>query len=1456
MGQQFFGLSHISFAYPSQGCCGMGIGSQQAPFSIPCADRTMVRVCCGPYYTVFQDRSATLFGCGMAGFDLFSTSEHSVQSLSPLKGLSGPILGFSCGHSHFVALSGAAVDDVVSFDDMTSFLSSDNLIMSHVASKSPMAYTLGLYGSVDSQMYLLETASPCVRNDPGPAAMSPSHRVFWSFDRKRQRLCLHSSLSASLLSALTESQRALEESCTIPEGYLVTPASSVYSNSTEMGMTLLQGIVFLIAGLDISTRKMINDLLPSTAYTTIILNAPTDQMLPHLGVLLTLIEEIMGTSTAADTMLLSHLRFGRALFAAKKDFFHLPVARPVLEAFKVFCEKIVRSPIYIDSALGRQALLLITSSFELFHSPASGAVYLADLISRINQGTGTTTEAQLLVELLSRLAGVNQQGFEAFVAPIDDHDGGESVLSALLSLTEDNTTLFPLAMVLSERVLRYMLRFCHLSVRQGFVGSMSVCMNYVQSATSSNEQVLKFSILVLDVLTAFYRLHPSCDYLSSFIALEEKVRHSIPPFVAQGRDFVVVESSHPCSQDSDRFVDISMKHAASVCFVLDPRSRWGQSDRLEVHGDGENSVTLSGNSGANSDSVLMECNSISVRYRSSQSSSNNWGFRISVVGDATALSTQDSFAFTFVYSALDYALAVMQSHGDLMLKCCEQFLNLDVFKANGICLRWTSADAMECEAPACLTAESPTAATSQIIMRLNTFAESSIGRQSRDEICCGLLSTVVKFAGPPHLDIVNNVCEILLDFRRWMMCEIQSLEVEDFEMKAEAYRTLSEQLSAMMTCCVQCVCESCTPCGSFVPALSAVIALMKGSKVATFKADLATFQESCLRVSKATCLIADIACSVANNSVLRADTLALVSEKADVLVKLASSSLSADYQDSIKSSIGRFMRTVTHYAKTFHSDLRTTLPFLALVAAHSSANDVDLLDVCSAYPLLEVKKNDAQADDATVSFSTDIAALAQVTVSSSNSLVGRLLDGDTDTFWQTDGSRPHWIQLNFDEDWKVQSVQMYVDYERDRSYCPKKVCIEITHDGETTSAGSTVVPVASKGWVSVSADEEVPFICRSLKVLVQENQDGGTNSKVRGLRVFGSRVDESVEILSSTFSTLKSASLMAYGSLLSRMAETLKQPQRGSERSLAMVGELIKNFSEEASALSQHFDDESPPDASVEENLLSLLDLFSDVSSVPQVSMLLSQKSLMEALWRIIRSGSPVVQRSVLRLCRNILSHVWVLCLMRLTLQNPLLAKVEVIETLLDVTGKAMWPIPSEDLAAALAAGNLSGMPHWSVGCEASALLRHLAITSQAWADLIFTSIRGVLQALTSGTLLKSSLTAAFAQTVVAALSVIGGSLDGPRVGATVGVVDGDRTFDAVVVSALGDTPIVAVRALGDSADTFVDVLYFVCCCSPFSGTASCRLCRSCQFLQMSSTLVSLPFRSFRGRLRRICPRL
>lgn len=211
---------------------------------------------------------------------------------------------------------------------------------------------------------------------------------------------------------------------------------------------------------------------------------------------------------------------------------------------------------------------------------------------------------------------------------------------------------------------------------------------------------------------------------------------------------------------------------------------------------------------------------------------------------------------------------------------------------------------------------------------------------------------------------------------------------------------------------------------------------------------------------------------------------------------------------------------------------------------------------------------------------------------------------------------------------------------------------------------------------------------------------------------------------------------------------------------------------------------------------------------------------------------------------------------MRLTLQNPLLAKVEVIETLLDVTGKAMWPIPSEDLAAALAAGNLSGMPHWSVGCEASALLRHLAITSQAWADLIFTSIRGVLQALTSGTLLKSSLTAAFAQTVVAALSVIGGSLDGPRVGATVGVVDGDRTFDAVVVSALGDTPIVAVRALGDSADTFVDVLYFVCCCSPFSGTASCRLCRSCQFLQTSSTLVSLPFRSFRGRLRRICPRL
>jgi anaphase-promoting complex subunit 10 len=58
--------------------------------------------------------------------------------------------------------------------------------------------------------------------------------------------------------------------------------------------------------------------------------------------------------------------------------------------------------------------------------------------------------------------------------------------------------------------------------------------------------------------------------------------------------------------------------------------------------------------------------------------------------------------------------------------------------------------------------------------------------------------------------------------------------------------------------------------------------------------------------------------------------------------------------------------------------------------------------------------------------------------------VEQLLDPCFETYWQSDGSaQPHWIQLHFGRRLAISHVCLYVDYQLDESYTPRKVIVEI-----------------------------------------------------------------------------------------------------------------------------------------------------------------------------------------------------------------------------------------------------------------------------------------------------------------------------------------------------------------------------------------------------------------------------
>eukprot|EP00548_Thalassiothrix_antarctica_P010456 CAMPEP_0194157922 /NCGR_PEP_ID=MMETSP0152-20130528/73949_1 /TAXON_ID=1049557 /ORGANISM="Thalassiothrix antarctica, Strain L6-D1" /LENGTH=166 /DNA_ID=CAMNT_0038866737 /DNA_START=38 /DNA_END=535 /DNA_ORIENTATION=- len=56
--------------------------------------------------------------------------------------------------------------------------------------------------------------------------------------------------------------------------------------------------------------------------------------------------------------------------------------------------------------------------------------------------------------------------------------------------------------------------------------------------------------------------------------------------------------------------------------------------------------------------------------------------------------------------------------------------------------------------------------------------------------------------------------------------------------------------------------------------------------------------------------------------------------------------------------------------------------------------------------------------------------------------VDQIRDSSHETYWQSDGSQPHSLQIVFNRRVAISHVCLYLDYNLDESYTPKKVCIE------------------------------------------------------------------------------------------------------------------------------------------------------------------------------------------------------------------------------------------------------------------------------------------------------------------------------------------------------------------------------------------------------------------------------
>ncbi|GMG20413.1 unnamed protein product [Ambrosiozyma monospora] len=137
----------------------------------------------------------------------------------------------------------------------------------------------------------------------------------------------------------------------------------------------------------------------------------------------------------------------------------------------------------------------------------------------------------------------------------------------------------------------------------------------------------------------------------------------------------------------------------------------------------------------------------------------------------------------------------------------------------------------------------------------------------------------------------------------------------------------------------------------------------------------------------------------------------------------------------------------------------------------------------------------------------DIGNLASWNVSSAKSGYGvRDLREDTpSSYWQSDGSQPHFITVHFTKCVSVERISLFLNYQADESYTPSKILILAgsgEHDLIEVSSNEFIEPV---GWQHITfkgirADNLLK--CYLIKICFLSNHQNGKDSHVRSIKVF------------------------------------------------------------------------------------------------------------------------------------------------------------------------------------------------------------------------------------------------------------------------------------------------------------------------------------------------------------------
>eukprot|EP00878_Enallax_costatus_P006606 GHUV01006924.1.p1 GENE.GHUV01006924.1~~GHUV01006924.1.p1 ORF type:complete len:181 (+),score=40.32 GHUV01006924.1:280-822(+) len=117
-----------------------------------------------------------------------------------------------------------------------------------------------------------------------------------------------------------------------------------------------------------------------------------------------------------------------------------------------------------------------------------------------------------------------------------------------------------------------------------------------------------------------------------------------------------------------------------------------------------------------------------------------------------------------------------------------------------------------------------------------------------------------------------------------------------------------------------------------------------------------------------------------------------------------------------------------------------------------------------------------------------------------------LRDGSQETYWQSDGTQPHLVNIQFNRRMELKELHVYLDYKLDESYTPSRLAVRAGsayHDLKDICVVELREPT---GWMIIPLAEGQPGGCLKaffVQVAILANHQNGRDTHVRQILLYG-----------------------------------------------------------------------------------------------------------------------------------------------------------------------------------------------------------------------------------------------------------------------------------------------------------------------------------------------------------------